>query len=103
MCTQQHDTINGSQLSFHSTQKTAMPREARKAPGILKNNHMEHAAKALNNSNVVGSNPGDTVSPGTPKVTPERKFLPYYDPKNSPSRDVDDDSTSYSSYPDMKI
>jgi len=24
-----------------------MPREARRAPGILKNNHMEHAAKAL--------------------------------------------------------
>jgi len=80
-----------------------MPREARKAPGILKNNHMERAAKALNSGNVNGTNSGDKVNPGTPKVTPERKFLPHYDPNTSPSRDVDDDSTSYSSYPDMKV
>ena len=80
-----------------------MPREARKAPGILKNNHMEHAAKVLNSGNVVGTNSGDAVTPGTPKVTPERKYLPYYDPNNTPSRDDDDDSTSYSSYPDMKV
>jgi len=78
-----------------------MPREARKAPGILKNNHMESAAKALNS--VVGTNSGDTVTPDTPKVTLERKFLPYYDPNNSPSQDDDDNSTSYSSYPDMKV
>jgi len=65
--------------------------------------HMEHAAKALKSSNGVGTNSGDAVTPDTPKVTPERKFLPHYDPNNSPSRDDDDDSTSYSSYPDMKV
>ena len=81
----------------------AMPREAWKAPGILKNNHMECAGKALNSGNVVGTNSSDTVTPDTPKVTPERKFLPYSDPKNSPSWDDNDNSTSYSSYPDMKV
>jgi len=75
--------------------------------GILKNNNMESDTKAHKGSNDVGKHAGYGVTRVTPKVTPDRKFHPHFDAKNSTSWDDDDSatnsSTSNSSFLEMKV